>query len=138
MGFIGYAGYSVAMTAVPAGAGAAAVLASTAGAALTAWVATMLIRRARLPGFALINAALIPLVPGLTLFKGLFQMVGATPGTGDLLEGALIVFQAAGVALGIAAGASLGAYLGRPVADRLRRIRETALGQLGGRRRTQK
>ena len=138
MGFIGYAGYILAAAAVPAGAGAAAVLASTAGAALTAWVATMIIRRATLPGFALINAALIPLVPGLTLFTGLFQMVGAAPGTGDLLEGALIVFQAAGVALGIAAGASLGAYLGRPVADRLRRIRETALGQLGGRRRTQK
>jgi uncharacterized membrane protein YjjP (DUF1212 family) len=148
MGFIGYAGYILAMAAVPAaagkagagaagagaaGAGAPAVLASTAGAALTAWVATMLIRRARLPGFALINAALIPLVPGLTLFKGLFQMVGAAPGTGDLMEGALIVFPAAGVALGIAAGASLGAYLGRPMADRLRRIRETALEQLGGR-----
>ncbi|MBN1920378.1 MAG: hypothetical protein JW892_03985, partial [Anaerolineae bacterium] len=76
------------------------------------------------PGFALTNAALIPLVPGLTLFKGLFAMVGAAPGTGELTGGALIVFQAAGVALGIAAGASLGAYLGRPMADRLRRVRE--------------
>ncbi len=154
MGFIGYAGYILAMAAVPAGAGAAGagaagagapeVLASTAGATLTAWVATLIIRRANVtgafaaPGFALINAALIPLVPGLTLFKGLFQMVGAAPGTGDLMEGALIVFQAAGVALGIAAGASLGAYFGRPMADRLRRIRETALGQLGGRGRIRK
>lgn len=143
MGFIGYAGYVLAAAAgaagagaagaVPAGAGAAEVLATTAGAALTAWVATLIIRRATLPGFALINAALIPLVPGLTLFKGLFQMVGAAPGTGDLMEGALIVFQAGGVALGIAAGASLGAYFGRPMGDRLRRIRETALGQIGGR-----
>lgn len=144
MGFIGYAGYIVAMAAGAPGAPAPAVLASTAGAALTAWVATLLIRRANVtgafaaPGFALINAALIPLVPGLTLFKGLFQMVGAAPGTGDLMEGALIVFQAAGVALGIAAGASLGAYFGRPMADRLRRIRETALGQLGGRGRIRK
>ncbi len=121
-GLLGYAGSRLA-----AQTGAAEVLASTAGAALAALIATLLIRRTRAPGFALINAALIPLVPGLTLFKGLFQMVGAVPGTGDLATGALIVFEAASVALGIAAGASLGTYLGRPMADRLRRIRDTAL-----------
>ena len=83
----------------------------------------MVIRRSSIPGFALISAALLPLVPGLSLYNGLLQLVGTMPGHGDPAAGAATLFVAVGVALGIASGATLGTYLGRPIANQLRRIR---------------
>ncbi|MGC9334973.1 MAG: threonine/serine ThrE exporter family protein [Anaerolineae bacterium] len=121
MGLIGWVGYALSIQA-----GAGEVLACTVGALAAALVTTLFIRRTNVPGFALITAALIPLVPGLSLYIALFQMVGVTPGSGQLYEGLLTLFEAAGVALGMAAGASFGTYLGRPMADHIRRIRDRA------------
>jgi uncharacterized membrane protein YjjB (DUF3815 family) len=121
MGSLGWTGYSLSIQA-----GTGEVLANTIGALAAALVATLLIRRTNVPAFALISAALIPLVPGLSLYTGLIQMVGVLPNSGNLLQGGLTLFQAAGVALGIGAGASFGTYLGRPMADQLHRIRDRA------------
>ena len=57
-----------------------AVLADTAGALLAAVLTTLIVRRTHVPGFGLITAALLPLVPGLALYHGLLQLVGTTPG----------------------------------------------------------
>jgi uncharacterized membrane protein YjjP (DUF1212 family) len=121
MGFVGWAGYSFFIQA-----GGGEVWANALGALAAALVATLLIRRTTVPGFALVNAALLPLVPGLALYYGLIQIVGTTPGSGDLYTGGLTLLEAVSVALGIAAGASFGTFLGRPMADRLHQIGASA------------
>jgi len=117
MGALGWLAYATAMRV-----GAGSILAGAAGALLAALVTTLLVRRTSVPGFGLISAALLPLVPGLALYNGLLQVVGTTPGTADPAAGGSTLFLAFGVALGIAAGASLGTFLGRPIVDQLRRM----------------
>ncbi len=115
LGWVGYAG----MVAF----GFGEVTANAAGALLAGFVAAIIARRFRTPGFALIAAAILPLVPGLALFTGLLQAVGTLEQPGDLAASGITLLQALGVAVGIAAGATLGTYLGRPVKEQLRRIR---------------
>jgi uncharacterized membrane protein YjjP (DUF1212 family) len=118
MGALGWAGYLGMVTL-----GFGEVTANAAGALLAAFVATIIARRFRTPNFALIAAAILPLVPGLSLFTGLLQAVGSSTQPGDLAASGVTLLQALGVAVGIAAGATLGTYLGRPVKEQLRRIR---------------
>ena len=118
MGVLSWAGYTAS-----AAIGAGEVPANAIGALAAAFTATLVIRRSSIPGFALISAALLPLVPGLSLYNGLLQLVGTLPGRGDPAAGAATLFVAVSVALGIASGATLGTYLGRPIANQLRRIR---------------
>jgi uncharacterized membrane protein YjjP (DUF1212 family) len=98
------------------------ILANATGALVAALVTTLLVRRTSVPGFGLISAALLPLVPGLSLYNGLLQLVGTSPHTADPAGGAATLLLAFGVALGIGAGASLGTFLGRPIVEQLRRI----------------
>ena len=95
------------------------VFADFVGALLAAFVVTMLVRRTILPGFAIINGAILALVPGMRVFRGLLQIVGTNYEPPSPAEGGVALLIAVGVALAIAAGASLGMYLGRPVGDRL-------------------
>jgi uncharacterized membrane protein YjjP (DUF1212 family) len=117
MGLLGWAGYAsmihIGSTEVPA---------NTLGAFVAALTSTLLIRRTTIPAFGLVSAALLPLVPGLSLYNGLLQVVGTAPETANPSEGGSTLLVALGVALGIAAGATLGTYLGRPIADQLRHI----------------
>jgi len=117
MGLLGWAGYA-SMIFV----GAGEVPANAAGALVAALASTLLVRRTSIPGFGLVSAALLPLVPGLALYNGLIQVVGVPSETADPSAGGLTLLLALGVALGLAAGATLGTYLGRPIADQLRRI----------------
>lgn len=117
MGLLGWAGYAL-MTYV----GANEVPANTTGAFVAALASTLLIRRTSIPGFGLVSAALLPLVPGLALYNGLLQVVGTPSETANPSAGGSTLLLALGVALGLAAGATLGTYLGRPIADQLRRI----------------
>jgi uncharacterized membrane protein YjjP (DUF1212 family) len=114
---VGWVAYSATF-----GLGAGEVLANAAGALLAALITTLLVRRTSVPGFALISAALLPLVPGLALYNGLLQVVGPATDQADPAGGADSLLRALGVALGIGAGASLGTFLGRPIIEQLRRI----------------
>jgi uncharacterized membrane protein YjjB (DUF3815 family) len=119
MGALAWAGYLGMITL-----GLREIPANAAGALLAAFVATIIARRFRTPNFALIAAAILPLVPGLSLFPGLLQAVGTLTQPGDLAASGVTLLQALGVAVGIAAGATLGTYLGRPVKEQPRRIRD--------------
>jgi uncharacterized membrane protein YjjP (DUF1212 family) len=96
--------------------------ADTLAALLAATLTTLMVRRTSVPGFGLITAALLPLVPGLAIYRGLLQLVGTAPGTADPAAGSTALLHALGVAVGIGAGASLGIYLGRPIVDQVRRM----------------
>ena len=117
-GLLGWAGYTLMIRD-----GAAEVPANAIGALAAALAATLIVRRTNIPGFALISAALLPLVPGLSLYNGLLEIVGTTSAPANTSAGSSTLGLAVSVALGIAAGASLGTYLGRPLADQMRRIR---------------
>ena len=106
------------------------VTADFAGALLAAFVATLLVRRTSIPGFAVVNGALLPLVPGMGVYNGLIQLVGTNLVLPAPERGAGTLLVAAGVALAIAAGASLGMYVGRPVGDRLMGVPLAWYGQL--------
>lgn len=98
------------------------VPANTAAALFAAVVTTLLVRRTHVPGFGVVTAALLPLVPGLAIYTGLLQVVGTGAGEGDPSSGGSTLLLALGVAIAIGAGASLGNYFGRPLADTVRRI----------------
>jgi uncharacterized membrane protein YjjP (DUF1212 family) len=117
MGLLGWAGYALMIYV-----GANEIPANTIGAFVAALASTLLIRRSSIPGFGLVSAALLPLVPGLALYNGLLQVVGTPSEAANPGAGGATLFLAFGVALGLAAGATLGTYLGRPIADQLRRI----------------
>jgi uncharacterized membrane protein YjjP (DUF1212 family) len=102
--------------------GAGDVLAYATGALLAALITTLLVRRTSVPGFGLVSAALLPLVPGLALYNGLLQLIGPSSDLADPSGGAASLLRALGIALGIGAGASLGTFLGRPIVEQLRRI----------------
>lgn len=57
-------------------AGLGEISANAVGALLVALLATLLVRRTDIPGFALVTAGLLPLVPGLSLYNGLLQTSG--------------------------------------------------------------
>lgn len=100
----------------------ATVPANTIAALIPAVLTALIVRRTQVPGFGLITAAVLPLVPGLAIYRGLLQLVGTEPGSGDPSAAGSTLLLALGVAVGIGAGASLGTYLGRPIAATVRRI----------------
>lgn len=117
MALVGWAAFTVAQQL-----DLAVVPANTMAALTAAVLITLIGRRTQVPGFGLLTAAVLPLVPGLAIYRGLLQLVGPEPGTGDPATGGATLLIALGVAVGIAAGASLGTYLGRPIVSTVRRI----------------
>ena len=115
MGVTAWLSYSLAVFV-----GAGETVSNAIGALAATFISTLIVRHTTVPSFALITAALLPLVPGLALYSGLLMTVGTTADTANVAGGSQGVLSALMVALGIAAGASLGTFLGRPIADRVR------------------
>ena len=84
-------------------AGLAAVVVGVCGAALT--------ERLRVPPLLVPVCGIVPLLPGLAIYHGLFAIVVG----GDLQHGLGVLVRAAAVGLALAAGVTLGEYLGRPL-----------------------
>ena len=78
---------------------------------------------------AVVDAALVPLVPGLALLMGLLQFT-RSPSPEGLFAGSVLLLTALGVALAIAAGAALGTFVGGPVRTQL--VRARSFMPLGG------
>lgn len=104
------------------------IVASGAAAATVGAAATLFSRFWKTPSNALMMAGIVPLVPGLTLYNGLFQLVGnsASPSTFD--QGLLVLFNAALIALAIASGVSFGHLIARPIRRSLVRARNVIPG----------
>ena len=56
----------------------------------------------------------MPLLPGLVVYQGLFEIVRSTPGVG-LSTGVTTLLGATGIGMGLAAGVSMGTFLARPL-----------------------
>ncbi|MDR2620331.1 MAG: threonine/serine exporter family protein [Propionibacteriaceae bacterium] len=95
------------------------------GAFAAALLATLLVRKTAIPGFAIVAAAMIPLVPGSRLYYAMIQMVGTVNIAADMSLGINTLGVALGIGLAIAAGASVGVFFGRPIGDRLMTLPRT-------------
>ncbi|MDE0546024.1 threonine/serine exporter ThrE family protein [Microbacterium sp. C7(2022)] len=71
--------------------------------------------RLHVPSVAITTAAILPLVPGAAVFRGLLIVVEAGGSPGELMEGFGTLVSAGVVGIALAVGASLGIYLGQPL-----------------------
>lgn len=125
VGLIGGIGLFL-MSYVMAQLGVSAVPASGIAALFIGVSAAMISRFWRTPSVGIISGAIVPLVPGLTLYTGLMQLIQYPPGDPEFPRAIGTLFTALALALTIAAGASLGSMVGRPLRQQLANRRNTA------------
>ncbi len=83
----------------------------------------MISRRLRIPPLVIAVAGMVPLLPGLTIYRGLYEMAVERSYTGlSTLMGA------ASVALALAAGVVLGEFLAQPIRSGLGRLERRLSG----------
>jgi len=102
--------------------------AAAAGAATAVGLAAhVLALRRKAPPLTLVVPAIVPLLPGLTIYRGMLLL-----SDGATADGLLALLQAATTALALAAGVILGEIAGQPVRRELGRVerRLTTRGQL--------
>ncbi len=110
LSLLGWFGYTAAVTAGLDPAAGAAV-----GAFAASLVGIVLAFRLHVPSVAITTAAILPMVPGAAVFRGLLTVVESGEDTTLLLAGAGTLAGAATVGAALAVGASLGIYVGQPV-----------------------
>jgi len=111
------------------------IVASGLAALFVGFIATIISRAGRMPAVALITAGVVPLVPGLMLYRGLMQIVNNPPGTTHFEASIGTLFTAVGIGFAIAAGATLGTFLAKPLRDRLVLVRNLTNDQQHAHRR---
>ncbi|HET8690333.1 MAG TPA: threonine/serine exporter family protein [Candidatus Saccharimonadales bacterium] len=103
--------------------GISVVPASGVAALVVGVLAKLLSRFWRTPASGVTAAGIVPLVPGLSLYTGLMQLVNYPPGDPLFTRGLGTLFSAIAIALAIAAGASFGNILARPFYQRRTHLR---------------
>ena len=89
--------------------------ASGIGAFVGSFVGVLAAYRLHVPSVAITIAAILPMVPGAAVFRGLLSIVEAGDEGSLMLVGFETLVGAAIVGISLAVGASLGIYLGQPV-----------------------
>lgn len=92
-----------------------AAAASGLGAFAGSFVGIVIAYRLHVPSVAITIAAILPMVPGVAVFRGLLSLVEAGESPAMLLTGFGTLASAATIGISLAVGASLGIYLGQPV-----------------------
>ncbi|MFI9384119.1 threonine/serine exporter ThrE family protein [Kutzneria sp. NPDC052558] len=98
-------------------AGADVLTGSALAAVLIGFCGQLLSRRLRVPPLVVAISGLTPLLPGLTTYRGLYQLTVQ----GDV-SGLSTLVLAMGIGLALAAGVVLGEFLAQPVRSRLGRL----------------
>jgi uncharacterized membrane protein YjjP (DUF1212 family) len=93
------------------GPGAGPALASGVAAVVLGFCGEVLTERLRVPSQLVAVCGIVPLLPGLAIYHGLFAIVVDA----DIEGGLTALVGAAAVGLALAAGVTLGEYLGRPL-----------------------
>jgi uncharacterized membrane protein YjjP (DUF1212 family) len=93
------------------GLGAGTALASGVAAVVLGFCGEVLTERLRVPTQIIAVCGIVPLLPGLAIYRGLFAIVVDA----DIEGGLTALVGAAAIGLALAAGVTLGEYLGRPV-----------------------
>lgn len=89
--------------------------ASGVGAFAGSFVGILLAYRLHVPSVAITTAAILPMVPGAAVFRGLLSIVESDDSAAYLLNGFSTLVSAGTIGISLAVGASLAIYLGQPV-----------------------
>jgi uncharacterized membrane protein YjjB (DUF3815 family) len=92
-----------------------AAAASGIGAFAGSFLGIVAAHRLHVPSVAITTAAILPMVPGAAVFRGLLTIVDASESPDLLGPGFGTLASAAVIGVSLAVGASLGIYLGQPV-----------------------
>jgi len=92
--------------------GTSSAFAAALAASVIGFVTQLAQGRFRFSALAVTTAAIVPLLPGRAVYRGLFQIVNGDAGSG-LYQGLGTLLGAVGVGMGLAAGVSLGSYAAR-------------------------
>lgn len=122
LGVIAWAGF-----ATTSAAGLEQAPASFAGALVASAVGALVAHRLHVPSVAVTTAAILPLVPGAAVFRGLLGLVESGGETEHILFATSSLITAGMVGIALAAGATLGLFIGSPLGR--------TLGGLGAARR---
>ena len=102
--------------------GVGVALASGIGALIASFVGILIAHRLHVPSIAVTTAAIVPMVPGSAVFRGLLGVMEAQGDAVALMGGLADLILAGGIGLALASGASLGLFLGAPVRDTLESV----------------
>lgn len=83
-------------------------------------------RRFRVPPLVVVVSAVVPLLPGLSIYQGLFLL--GEDGGQQVAQGLLAMATAVSVAIALAAGVILGEYVAQPVVREARRVEARLAG----------
>ncbi|OAH49798.1 threonine/serine ThrE exporter family protein [Microbacterium oleivorans] len=89
--------------------------ASGVGAFVGSLIGILAAYKLHVPSVAITTAAILPMVPGAAVFRGLLGVVESGQSTVTLLMGFTTLASAATVGIALAVGASLGIYVGQPL-----------------------
>jgi uncharacterized membrane protein YjjP (DUF1212 family) len=82
--------------------------------------------RLRVPPLVIVVPAVVPLLPGLSIYRGLTLL--GEQGNGDASAGLVALFTAASIAVALAAGVILGEYVAQPLHREARRLESRLAG----------
>lgn len=134
-GVASYAGPRAALVASAAGAvawviyaigvdaGLGPAVASAVAASVIGFLSESLGSRMQVPTIVVSVCGIVPLLPGLAIYRALFQLVNESPTSGGVGPGAIGLLSAAMVGLGLAAGVTLGEFLAASLSRRLPGLR---------------
>ncbi|MGY1843605.1 threonine/serine ThrE exporter family protein [Modestobacter sp. SYSU DS0875] len=100
-----------------------AALSTGAAAVVVGLGAYVFAHRQRVPPLILVAAGIIPLLPGLTIYRGMLFLASGDTGTGFLL-----LSQAISIGLALAAGVILGSFLAQPARREVQRSERRTSG----------
>ncbi|GAA1527667.1 threonine/serine exporter family protein [Nocardioides humi] len=83
-------------------------------------------RRFRVPPLVVVVSAVVPLLPGLSIYRGLFLL--GEEGGQQAAQGLLAMVTAASIAIALASGVILGEYVAQPVMREARRVEARLAG----------
>jgi uncharacterized membrane protein YjjP (DUF1212 family) len=110
--------------------GLGVAVASALAAAVVGMLAQSTAERLRVPALAVSVSGIVPLLPGLMLYRAMFELV--EPSVSDPVTGFTTLLDAAGIGLGLAAGVSLGTFAARPLRTEIDRWHRRALRRSPG------
>jgi uncharacterized membrane protein YjjP (DUF1212 family) len=103
--------------------GVGAITASAVAATMIGFAGGVISRRLRIPPLVIAVCGMVPLLPGLTVYRALFELAVERDSTG-----LSTLMVATSVALALAAGVVLGEYLAQPVRHGLSRLERRLSG----------
>ena len=104
-------------------AGLSAALSSAAGAAVVGFGSFLVASRQKAPPLVVLAAGIIPLLPGLAIYRGMLQLAD-----GNALVGLTTLLSAVTTGLALASGAILGEFLAQPARREVRRFEQRLAG----------